>query len=99
MKTKSLQFFASLLILVGTACAPAIYTPSPSTVKDPTVKMEDLLAGRALYMDKCSSCHSLKQPKKFNAAEWNKILDKMAPKAKINDEQRKLVYQFVTNQK
>jgi len=99
MRSKTLHLIAGLLLITGAACAPSLYVPGPDTVKNPSVKMEDLAAGRAIYIEKCGSCHRLQQPKKFNADAWTKIMDVMAPKAKLTAAQKDLVYQFVINQK
>ncbi|MEI6576207.1 MAG: cytochrome c [Bacteroidota bacterium] len=98
MKKISL-FMASLAIMVIYACSPGLYVPSKTTVKDPTVDIGPLTVGMQLYKNSCHKCHGLKKPNRYNAEQWVKILDKMQPKAKIDNEQRKLIYAYLINGK
>ena len=53
--------------------------------------------GVEVYNSKCGSCHKLYSPSSRNAMSWIKILDKMAPKAKLNEEQQINVTAFLVN--
>ncbi len=59
------------------------------------VEHQDL--GADVYHSKCGSCHKLYSPSSRNAMSWIKILDKMAPKAKLNEEQQINVTAFLVN--
>ncbi|HKI79491.1 MAG TPA: hypothetical protein VKA26_13195 [Ignavibacteriaceae bacterium] len=52
--------------------------------------------GLELYKSKCSGCHRLHLRNEFSASGWASVLIPMQKKAKINDEQRKKIYQFLT---
>lgn len=75
------------------SCGSLLYMPS---VTDP-VQQERLLKGRKLYVEICSSCHNLHLPKSYTAEEWKQNIDKMQKRAKISDEQKELIYEYVTS--
>jgi cytochrome c5 len=77
------------------ACTSALYLPSKENVAS-NANIEELQKGRALYVNKCSSCHSLYLPEKYNKAEWSKQVNKMAPKAKITDQEKELIQAYLT---
>ena len=56
-----------------------------------------LKKGRELYVANCSSCHQLFAPNKYNEKEWLLNLDEMQPKAKISNEQKKLIFDYLVN--
>ncbi|MCB0509075.1 MAG: hypothetical protein R2739_04835 [Chitinophagales bacterium] len=49
-----------------------------------------------LYAASCVKCHKLVEPSKFTKEEWVGWLDKMAPKAKITDEQKANIYEYLS---
>ncbi|HEY6906005.1 MAG TPA: hypothetical protein VI230_00970 [Ignavibacteriaceae bacterium] len=51
--------------------------------------------GRNLFVSKCNACHQLYSPDRFNSAGWDSILVPMQLKAKINDEQRNAIYNWI----
>lgn len=77
------------------ACSSALYMPSKENVAG-NANIEKLGKGRALYVSKCSSCHTLYLPEKYTKAEWTKWVDRMAPKAKITDQEKELIQAYVT---
>jgi mono/diheme cytochrome c family protein len=83
------------LALLCWQCA-TLYKPDPMNVPQGTT-YEELVKGRQLYVDNCGSCHRLHQPAQFNAEDWNKIMDKMQPKAKITNEQRAIIMAYLTH--
>jgi mono/diheme cytochrome c family protein len=81
------------------ACSGGLYEPSYSTVKEPGMaNLGELKVGRELYISHCKQCHGLHKPNKYSAEKWVTILDKMQPKAKIDNEQRRLIYSYLINQ-
>jgi hypothetical protein len=88
-----------LLIVVFAACTTTqVYLPSQSNVnKREPATLTELQQGHDLYTSKCHKCHGLKNPEKFSAEQWTKILEKMGPKAKLNKDQVSLVYKYVVN--
>jgi cytochrome c5 len=91
MKTRIL-----VLALVGIF----IYSCSPKTAPAPTeAKIElspELAEGKNLYENNCAKCHNLKNPKDYNAQEWQPIMIRMQKKAKISDTDREKIYNYVT---
>jgi len=55
----------------------------------------DLVEGRAMYVRKCSGCHTLYEPKQYDAVTWTKTVDDMAPQAGINAEQANLILKYL----
>ena len=83
-----------LFLLLLNSCASVLYQPVTSINN---VSLEHLNEGRALYVNKCSGCHSLKSPLKYSEKDWTKNLDEMQIKAKISDAQKELIYQYLIN--
>ena len=77
------------------ACSSALYMPSKKNVAK-IANIEELQKGRAIYVSKCNSCHTLRLPEKYTKTEWIAHLDKMAPRAKITDEEKRLILAYVT---
>ena len=55
--------------------------------------------GKDLFESKCGKCHDLPKPNKYSAEKWVGIMKAMAPKAKMDDSQSTLVYDYVTTYK
>lgn len=56
----------------------------------------ELAAGKAVFENKCGRCHDLPLPSNYSKEKWKPIMDSMAKKSKLSDEQKDLVYQYVT---
>ncbi|MBK9985124.1 MAG: hypothetical protein IPP15_22665 [Saprospiraceae bacterium] len=67
----------------------------PSSIAE---QQERLLAGRKLYVDHCSGCHNLHFPKEYTEDQWKSNLDEMQVKAKITDDQKQLILDYLTAQ-
>jgi cytochrome c5 len=88
----------SILLLILAACSAKLYVPSEQNVnKRETASLTDLQQGHDLFKNKCGNCHKLPSPSSYDAAKWTKILEKMGPKAKLNQDQVALVYKYVVN--
>src|SRR5262250_1095922 len=84
----------SLVCCAILACKPLLYIPSSSDAG----KQDELLQGRKLYVNHCSSCHNLHLPNEYNADEWKRNVDEMQQKAKITDGEKQLILEFLTYQ-
>lgn len=84
-----------VVIIILIACKSALYIPTTENVAK-NVNMEELQKGRAMYIEKCSSCHALYLPEKYSKKVWEKNVNEMAPKAKITDEEKQLILSYVT---
>ncbi len=76
------------------SCSQSLYMPaSPDRVLQ-----EKLMAGRKLYADHCGGCHNLHLPKEYDAAGWNHQVDEMQVRAKITNEEKELILQYLTSE-
>jgi len=94
-------FIAVITFVVFIACSAKTFAPTGEQLtamqqKVPGITLENANAGYKLYSEKCVSCHQLYHPDKYTIAQWNSILSKMFPKAKVsNEEQQKLIADYV----
>lgn len=98
MKKLHIVIFLSAIIV---ACSSKTFAPASEQLsamkqKVPGITLEDAKAGYQLYSEKCASCHHLYNPGKYNIAQWNNVLTKMFPKAKVTDaDQQKLIQDYL----
>ena len=75
-------------------------TPKPSVVEGTkTNTAEKLALGKTVFENSCARCHDLPDPSAHSAQDWVGIMNSMAPKAKLNDEQHQLVYDYIVSVK
>jgi len=55
----------------------------------------EITEGQRLYYSKCGNCHGLPEITSESDAKWPKIMDWMAPKAGMDEAQKKKTLQFV----
>ena len=89
---KKLIVFCSLFLLFS--CSPQLYIPIEATSN---ISLEELKTGREIYVKKCSSCHQLHLPNEYTEKVWSSNLDEMQARAKITNEEKQLIYQFIVN--
>jgi len=80
------------LIIIG--CGVSLYIPASND----KVEQQRLLSGRELYVEHCSSCHDLYFPKQFSKQQWVTKLEIMSVKAKINDNDKQLIFNYLISQ-
>jgi mono/diheme cytochrome c family protein len=51
--------------------------------------------GRKLYLNRCSACHALYRPARFQAARWPALVEGMAANAKLNPEQQRDILAYL----
>ena len=89
---------ASLLFVECFACTTQLYVPGEANVnKLETASLTELQTGHDLFQNNCDKCHKLPKPDKLTNPQWAKILEKMAPKAKLNTDQSDLIYKYIVN--
>lgn len=88
------KILAFTLFLILCSCSTQLYIPTESSA---TISVSELKKGRELYVDNCASCHQLYAPKAYDAIAWQHNLDEMQPKAKITNEQKKMIYDYLVN--
>ncbi|MDD8017955.1 MAG: hypothetical protein PHP42_06250 [Bacteroidota bacterium] len=95
---KQLLTLCGIVILAG--CATAIPFPTDNDTsfaqqRWPHTARTDLHAGRKLYIDKCSGCHSAKPPALYSEKKWNEILPEMNEKAKLQNNEAELLKKYL----
>lgn len=83
-----------LLPLMWYGCSPALYQPIPAQATQ-DVSFDQLVEGRNLYVNKCGSCHSLHLPHQYSKEVWFHNLDEMQERAKISDQDKKLIADYL----
>ncbi len=76
------------------SCSPKVIAPVTDANK---VELTPALAeGKSLYENSCAKCHMLFPASKHTKEDWVPVLDRMAKKAKITDEQKASIYNYIT---
>jgi hypothetical protein len=73
------------------AIVTEVTATEPITVKKET---KEVVAGKEVFKAKCGRCHELKAPENYTAAKWVKIIDWMAPKAKLDASEKENVLAY-----
>lgn len=76
------------------SCSQQLYVPKSTEA----TQQQQLLQGRKIYVAHCGSCHNLHLPKEYNADGWKKQLDEMQVKAEITDDEKQLIFHYLTTQ-
>lgn len=70
--------------------------PKSTAVTGPKyTSSEHLAQGKTIFENSCTKCHKLPEPTKHDNQGWIKTLSRMAPKAKLNDDQHQMVYDYL----
>jgi cytochrome c5 len=83
------------------ACSAKTFAPTDRQLpamqqKVPGITLESARAGYTIYSKKCAGCHQLYHPGKYTIVQWNRILPKMFPRAKVtNEDQEKLITDYL----
>jgi hypothetical protein len=97
---KKLSFFIFISLIIA-ACSAKTFAPTDQQLsamqeKVPGITLESAQAGYKLYSEKCAGCHQLYHPARYTIAQWNNILPKMFPKAKLSDkDQQKRIREYL----
>ena len=96
MKKSFAALFLTSILLAS--CTPKASTPvAPS---GPAVSTAEQIAqGKTIFENACKRCHDLPDPKTYTSVQWVGIMNSMAPKAKLTDEQHQWVYDYVVSVK
>lgn len=91
---------AVALALVLAGCAPALLSPTeadvPRAQRDwPGSTLEDLGRGRAVYVAKCSGCHTLFIPESRAAKHWPNAVNKMAERSRLTAAEKRDITRFL----
>jgi len=61
----------------------------------PEATEQSLVQGRDLFVERCQRCHKLPDRRAISDERWPKILEVMAPRAKLDANQHRLVLEFI----
>jgi cytochrome c2 len=87
-----------ILMFVLISCTTKLYVPSDANVnKRETATLAELQQGHELFSAKCGRCHKLPKPESRVPAQWTKVMEKMAPKAKLTADEKALVFKYLSN--
>lgn len=92
MKTL-IQLCLIAMMLYG--CSAGLNPKDTAAVEAAFSKYEDS-NGKAIFKEKCARCHRYRLPETRTAEKWPGIIDRMAKKAKLNEDQKAAVLAFVT---
>lgn len=56
---------------------------------------QQLETGKTIFQSNCNKCHKLKEPGSRTPEQWNKVLKRMIPKAKLSDNDGMLVRAYL----
>lgn len=98
MKKSFLSSIAAFtFILIISSCTHKA-APVASVSMATDVKKEitgSAFAGEMTYKASCGRCHKLEDPASYTAKEWEPIMNSMAKKANLNDQQKADVTAYV----
>ncbi|MFB3908199.1 MAG: hypothetical protein ACE15D_07330 [Candidatus Eisenbacteria bacterium] len=83
------------------ACAAARFEPTPlddawAAARWPGATAADMDEGYRLYLLKCAGCHQLPRPQAVATERWEPVMERMAPRAKLDSRQATLVLRYLT---
>lgn len=84
-----------LIAITLWACSPGLNPNNTAKVEEAFSKYDDS-DGKSVFKEKCAKCHGYRLPETRTAEKWPKTMDRMAPKAKLTDDQKAAVLAFVT---
>jgi cytochrome c2 len=94
---KKLIAVASFAAVLLGSCTPKASTATAPTVATSTA--EQIAQGKTIFENSCGRCHELPDPTSHTSVQWVGIMNSMAPKAKLTDEQHQWVYDYIVSVK
>lgn len=90
----------TLILLLALGCAGQLPRLTSEQIgraaaRRPGTTAGTLDAGRALYVAKCSGCHTLVLPRARPREAWPALLDKMQRIAKLKEEDKRAILDFL----
>lgn len=94
---KKYLFTTAFVLALVYSCTSQSTSKNAVKVNNLGVSKEQLATGAELYSARCGKCHDLPTITDFSAKEWQAIMDRMAPKAKLTDEEKNWVLAYVSS--
>ncbi len=88
---------ATFAALVLASCTPKASTSTAPVAHTSTA--EQIAQGKTIFENSCGRCHKLPDPAAHTPVQWVGIMNSMAPKAKLTDEQHQWVYDYIVSVK
>lgn len=95
---KRLIAVASFTSILLVSCTPKASTAA-ATAGTSTSIADQIAQGKTIFENSCGKCHKLPDPASHNPVQWVGIMNSMAPKAKLTDEQHQWVYDYIVSAK
>lgn len=54
-----------------------------------------LSKGEELYYEKCGGCHRLYSPNEITNEKWDKIMEEMTKRSKLEDDEKRMIIQYL----
>ncbi len=102
------RWFLSLILIAGTSsCTAALPRASPElatcartdveAITGRPLTLQRLRFGRARYVRRCGGCHVLREPRRYPAEAWPRLLDQMVTRQKLvlPEDERAAILTFV----
>lgn len=89
-----------IIIVLATGLALTVVSCGPKSVAVTGPKYtstEEIAKGKTIFENSCNKCHKLPDPTKHDDQGWIKTLSRMAPKAKLDDQQHQMVYDYLAS--
>lgn len=84
-----------LSIISGSAFLASCGSKSIAVTGPKYTASEQLAQGQMVFENSCNKCPKLPDPAKHDDQGWIKTLSRMAPKAKLTDDQHQMVYDYL----
>ena len=91
---KNIFILSVITLFFFVSCSPKTIAPTKEAPLE-----NNLVQGKQIFENSCSKCHDLPKPAQYSSTEWVKIMNAMAPKAKLSKEQHQLVFNYVSTVK
>ncbi|WP_118972827.1 c-type cytochrome [Taibaiella koreensis] len=101
MRKLTVSAFLASAVLFLAYCTPKAgktVAATPVETKEQIVARyppDQLEKGHTLFTGNCAKCHKLKDPGSRTPAEWDKVLQRMIPKAKLSPDDGALVRAYL----
>ncbi|VXA97359.1 Cytochrome C [Flavobacterium sp. 9AF] len=99
MKIKIITGFILGVFLVACSSSKKTVETIEVVEKKQTELSPEHAQGKLLYENNCGKCHALFSADKYTKEQWEPIVLRMQKKARITDEQRELVYNYLVMNK
>lgn len=96
---KKILVSSSVIAILAASCTPkatATATATPTPIKSTEAQIAQ---GKIAFENSCGRCHKLPDPASHNSVQWVGIMNSMAPKAKLTEEQHQWVYDYIVSAK